>query len=275
MVVENWSLGELLEQLDDAATLARSLGLEYRIAFEDSTRAFPEDLADALNVAMGTKTTCVVLNDTAGASLPDGAYSHVNFARRRLEESAPKTSLMWHGHGDQGLALANALAAVEGGASIISGTVLGIGERCGNIPLEQAMALAAAVGAPSIEPRALPDLCAQFAAAVGVAIPVNAPLVGADAFSTATGTHAAAVLKAMALGSEWADAVYSGVSAAVLGREQTLLIGPNSGRAAVRNALANVGLSVEQRVVDAVLTYCRERRVVLRSEAELEQVVRL
>ena len=261
--VEGWRLDTVLERLAFACELARERGLEFRVAFEDSTRAREEDLARALDVAVDLGTSEIVLNDTVGEAMPEGARRHTAFAVEHLGRRGAAASITWHGHNDQGLALANALAAIDGGASMISGTFLGVGERVGNIPLEQLMVILAGAGNPSFDLRQIVPMCSAVAEAVGMPIPLTQPLVGGHAFSTSTGTHAAALQKAREHGPEVEDLVYSGVAAAQLGRRQSVRLGPNSGRRAVASVLMQLGIEPDGAVVDAVLAECGARREAL------------
>src|SRR5207244_6248368 len=98
-----------------------------------------------------------------------------------------------------GLAVANSLAAYAAGADCVHASALGIGERVGNTPMDQMLVNLKLMGAPGWGARdlsRLKDYCAAVSQAVGVRIPPNYPVVGADAFRTATGVHAAALIKA-------------------------------------------------------------------------------
>ena len=111
---------------------------------------------------------------------------------------APTVGIDWHGHNDRGLALENAIWALEFGADRVHGTALGIGERVGNAQMELILLnlklLGQLDGAGSHEaPRVLQR---RRARRVGWQVPINYPLVGRDAFRTATGVHAAAIIKA-------------------------------------------------------------------------------
>ena len=271
---EGWDLVRLLRDLVAVASRAANNGLDFRLAFEDSTRAVPNDLKSAVEAALDVGAPTIVLNDTVGSSHPSGAARHVAFVGDLVARAGADAAIAWHGHNDKGLALANALAAVDAGATIVSGTFLGVGERAGNIPLEQLILALAERGQFGSDLDELPLICALFAARMGWSIPPNQPLIGADVFSTGTGTHAAALLKARHLGREWEDAIYSGVSAAALGREQSILIGPNSGRAAVRAVLDELSIEVNDDVVEQVLEHCKRAAKCLRTREEIEGIMR-
>jgi len=263
LAVEGWTLPDALDKLAKSCALASLQSVQFRVSLEDSSRATPEHVARAVHVAADLGAKGIILCDTTGDCLPDGATRHTEFAVGELAKIGTHIDIGWHGHNDKGLGLANALAAASAGADIISGTFLGIGERTGNIPLEQMIFLLAQAGSERHNLLALTQLCHTLAASVAVDIPAGAPIVGADAFSTSTGTHAAAIVKARSFGVEYEDLIYSGVQASSLGRTQQLLIGANSGRKAIHAALLECGLVPEEETVEALLRHCKQRRTCL------------
>jgi 2-isopropylmalate synthase len=120
----------------------------------------------------------------------------------------------------------------------------------------------------------LPEYVTLVSEATGVAMPVNMPIVGRDAFRTATGVHAAAVIKAKRKGHAWlADRVYSGVPAGMIGRTQEIEVGPMSGASNVVYYLTSRGLPATPDVVQAVLGAAKQSNRVL-SEAEILEAAR-
>jgi 2-isopropylmalate synthase len=119
----------------------------------------------------------------------------------------------------------------------------------------------------------LPAYCEAAARACDVPIPVNYPVIGADAFRTATGVHASAVLKAMRKGDHaLIDAVYAAVPASLVGREQQIDIGPLSGRSNVVFWLERRGLPVSDLAVDRVLTAGKASNRTL-TEPQIRQIL--
>src|SRR5207253_10976649 len=133
-----------------------------------------------------------------GHATPDGVRNVVMFTKEIVKEAGASVGIDWHGHNDRGLALENALWALELGADRVHGTALGIGERVGNAAMELILLNLKLLGL--LEGQNLTKLleyCQVAADAVGWQVPINYPLVGRDAFRTATGVHAAAIIKAM------------------------------------------------------------------------------
>jgi 2-isopropylmalate synthase len=169
-----------------------------------------------------------------GHATPTGAANLVRFAKQVVLESGADVGLDWHGHSDRGLAVANTIAAIRAGATRVHGCAIGIGERVGNTPMDQLLVNLRLLGWIDNDLSALTDYCEKTSEGTGVPIPVNYPVVGADAFRTGTGVHAAAVIKAFKKGDRWlADRVYSGVPADMVGRQQEIEVGPMSGESNV------------------------------------------
>lgn len=135
---EGWSLDDILRTLEAALRFAAREGLEVAFVTEDTVRSRPEDLERLFEVAIRFGARRLVLCDTVGYATPTGAERLVRFTREVLERlEASDVALDWHGHDDRGLAVANSLAAEAAGVDRIHGTMLGMGERCGNAPLDQ------------------------------------------------------------------------------------------------------------------------------------------
>nr|MBA2322395.1 2-isopropylmalate synthase [Deltaproteobacteria bacterium] len=184
-----------------------------------------------------------------------------------------RVKLDWHGHNDRGLALPNALAAVEAGADRVHGTVLGVGERVGNTSLDQMLVNLKLLGHHDGDLSALSQLVALIGEHCHVPPAYNYPVFGRDAFRTGTGVHAAAVVKAEGKGDNWlADRIYSGVPASWFGREQEIEIGHQSGVSNVKYWLARRGLSTDDRVVQAIFDTAKVGNRLL-EEAEIRAVI--
>lgn len=269
LAAESWNVADVFLRLEKACGLARKQNLPFRISYEDSSRATPEVLRSGLHAAVALGASAVVLCDTAGDCVPEGAARHTAFAVDALARSGSGMEIGWHGHNDKGLSLANAWAAAQNGAHFISGTFLGVGERTGNTPLEQMVLLLADAGSTLYDKARLAAVCAQFASGAGIDIAPDAPLVGSDVFSTSTGTHVAAIVKGRELGGDFEDLMYSSVAAGSLGRAQSLLIGPGSGRAAVTATLLAFGQKPDPERVEVLLDLCKRSSRCFRGRDEI------
>lgn len=225
---------ETAARLRRIVAYARERGLEVAVGFEDSSRATPDDLALLARAARDSGAFRLRYADTLGVLEPFGAFEAI----RRLSE-ATNLAIEFHGHDDLGLATANTLAALRGGARHASVTVLGLGERAGNAPLEE---IAVAVAqteqfATHVKIADLNDLAASVADCAGRAIGEAKAIVGRDIFSHESGVHVSGLLK---------DArAYQALDPAALGRRHAIVIGKHSGLAALRAICGDLDLDPE------------------------------
>jgi len=267
---EGWEVADLLRHIGTAVSFAVTHGLRVMFVTEDTTRTDPEVVRQIYSAAIECGASQLALCDTVGHATPRGAERLVRFVRGF---AGPHAVIDWHGHCDRGLGLACALAAIEAGADRIHATALGIGERLGNTPMEQVLVNLQLLGYIQRDLTNLPDYCRLTAEACGAPLPPNQPVVGADAFRTASGVHAAAVIKALEMGNHWlADRVYSGVPAAMVGRTQEIEIGPLSGGSNVRYVLRQLGVEPDGDLVRSVLEVAKSSDHVM-SEVELLRTV--
>lgn len=274
---EGWTEDFLLQTTEKAVTFAVSLGLEVMYVTEDTSRCDPEMVKRLYSTAINCGARAIVVCDTAGHSTPMGAYALVKFV---LEEivgpSGENIRVDWHGHCDRGFAIANSMAALAAGADCVHACALGTGERVGNTQMDQMLVNLKLMGIPPWDKQDLTKLrgyCEAVSRATGVPIPPNYPVVGEDAFRTATGVHAAAVIKAYKKNDvELANAVYSGVPSHLFGMEQVIDIGPMSGKSNVLFWLERHGIAASDDVVDRIYKRAKNSDHTL-SEAEIRECV--
>ena len=273
---EDWTLDFLLRTTEKAVQFARGLGLPVMYVTEDTTRARPEVIKKLYTTAIECGARAVVVCDTVGHIMPRGVYALVRFiCDEVVKPTGEKVRVDWHGHCDRGLAVANSLMAFEAGADQVHGAAIGIGERVGNTPIDQMLVNLKLMGAPGYEDRdltRLKDYVRAVSEAVGVGIPPNYPVFGSDAFRTATGVHAAAVIKAYRKDDqELANRVYSGVPSHWFGLEQQIEIGPMSGKSNVVFWLERHGLEASTDRVERVFARAKQADRVL-TESEILDV---
>ncbi|MGA2856484.1 MAG: LeuA family protein [Candidatus Sulfotelmatobacter sp.] len=271
---EEWTLDQIRRHTREAIRFAVKEGLDVMYVTEDTVRSSPLHLgilfAEAIEA--GAKRLC--LCDTCGAATPEAVWNLVSWVKKFLAETGANLGIDWHGHRDRGLDLANTLVAIEAGASRVHGTALGIGERVGNTPMEQLLVNLNLLGMRHDELSALQAYVDSVSAATSVPVPVNTPVIGRDAFRTATGVHAAAIIKAQKKGDRWlTDHVYSGVPASLIGRNQEIEIGPMSGSSNVIFYLSQREIVPSQELIQAVLLAAKESSRILQ-EPEILAIVR-
>jgi isopropylmalate/homocitrate/citramalate synthase len=270
---EGWTLDKLLKLTEEAVTFAVGEGLPVMFVTEDTTRAEPDTIRALYTTAIraGAKAVCVC--DTVGHATPDGARAVVSFVKRLIEEQGGGVRLDWHGHQDRGLGVINSIAAIEGGADQLHGSALGMGERVGNTPMDQLLVNLKLMGWIDNDLSRLREYCDKAAEACQWSIPLNYPVFGRDAFRTATGVHAAAVIKSFRKGdNELADLIYSGVPAGLFGMRQTIEVGPMSGKSNVVYWLESRGMEPTDERVQRIYDHAKSAHGVL-SEEEVTALV--
>jgi 2-isopropylmalate synthase len=258
---------------EEAVSFAVGQGLPVMYVTEDTSRAQPETIRALYTTAIrcGAKAVCVC--DTVGHSTPDGARAVVQFVKSIIEEHGGGIRLDWHGHQDRGLGVINSIAAIQGGADQIHGSALGIGERVGNTPLDQLLVNLKLLGWIDNDLSRLGEYCQTAARACRWNVPWNYPVFGRDAFRTATGVHAAAVIKSYKKGDRrLADIVYSGVPAGEFGLEQVIEIGPMSGKSNVIYWLEKRGLEPSESRVNRIYEHAKSANGVL-EESEIMELL--
>jgi len=272
---EGWTDDFLLETTEKAVKFTVSLGLECMYVTEDTSRCDPAMVKRLYSTAINCGARAIVICDTAGHATPIGAFALVRFVLEEVvKPSGEKIRVDWHGHCDRGLAVANSMGALMAGAECVHACALGIGERVGNTQMDQMLVNLKLMGIPPWTGQDLTKLkeyCQAVSQATGVPIPANYPVVGEDAFRTATGVHAAALIKAYKKKDvELANAVYSGVPSQMFGLEQIIDIGPMSGKSNVLFWLERHGVPASDEVVDRIYQRAKASNHTL-SEAEIRQ----
>src|ERR1700737_1322824 len=270
---EGWTIEQMVDNTRKAVRFARQHQLPVLYVTEDTTRAQPETLRQLFGTAIEEGAARVAVCDTVGHSTPDGVRAVVGFVRRMLDELKPETGLDWHGHSDRGLGVINAIDAALAGADRIHGCALGLGERVGNTHLDLLLVNFRLMGWIDTDLSKLREMGEVIAEGTGMAIPANYPVLGRDAFRTATGVHAAAVIKAKRKGDDWlANRVYSGVPAELFGCEQVIDIGPMSGESNVVFWLEQRGIEPRPELVRGIFERAKRGNRLL-DEAEIYAVV--
>jgi len=273
---ENWDLPKMLQLSADAIDLARKYNLPVAYVTEDTTRSRPEILTKMFTTAVEHGAQRLIVCDTVGHATPDGIKNLLRFTRNMLDGlGRHDVGIDWHGHNDRGLGVVNSIFAIEYGADRIHGTALGIGERVGNAALDQILLNLKLLGElPDHDLTKLVLWCKTASQATRVPIHPQYPLVGTDAFRTATGVHAAAIIKAEKKGDSWlADRIYSGVPAGMFGKEQEIEIGHYSGESNVVYWLKKRGYEATPELVAAVLGEAKRGNRVL-SDDEVVAVIK-
>ncbi|MGH9811788.1 MAG: LeuA family protein [Candidatus Acidiferrales bacterium] len=265
---EDWTVDFLLRTTEHAVTFARKLGLPVMYVTEDTTRCDPDTIRKLYTTGIRCGAEAIVICDTVGHVTPHGVQALLKFVREEIiQPSGARIRLDWHGHRDRGLGVANSLAAFSAGADQVHGCALGIGERVGNTELDLVLVNLKLAGAIDRDLTRLGEYCEKISRATGVPIPPNYPVVGRDAFRTATGVHAAAVIKAYRKDDvKLANSVYSGVPSHLFGRGQLIEVGPMSGKSNVIYWLEKRGLAATDDLVERIFAAAKQSDRLLTEE---------
>jgi len=269
-LVEDWTVDHLERTTEKAVKFAVDHGLPSMYVTEDTIRTDPDTVKRLYRTAIRSGARAIVLCDTVGHATPSGAYNLVKFVIDEVvKPSGEKIRVDWHGHNDRGLAIANSLAAVAAGADQVHAAANALGERVGNTPMELMLVNLRLLGVIHQDLSRLREYCEKVAKATHTKIPPNYPVIGHDAFRTATGVHAAAIAKAYRKGNKMlADSVYSGVPAHLFGLDQIIEIGPMSGKSNILFWLDRHHIPASDALVDRILDAAKHSPRVL-TDAEL------
>jgi isopropylmalate/homocitrate/citramalate synthase len=264
-LVEDWTVDHLERTTENAVKFAVSHGLPSMYVTEDTIRTDPETIHRLYTTAIRSGARAIVLCDTVGHATPEGAFNLVkHVVDTVVKPSGENIRIDWHGHRDRGLAIANSLAAIAGGARQVHGVALSLGERVGNTPMELLLVNLRLIGLRDNDLTFLRAYCERVAKATHTTIPPNYPVFGKDAFRTATGVHAAAIIKALRKHDRsLADAVYSGVPAHLFGLQQIVEIGPMSGKSNVVYWLSRHGIPESDELVNRIFDVAKQSPRVL------------
>jgi len=242
-VSHGYSIDEIIEIGSAVVGAINAAGLEARFSSEDSFRSDPDDLVRIYRAIDRARPSRVGIADTVGIATPRQVHELVSLVRRTVD-----CDIEFHAHNDTGCAIANALAALEAGATHIDTTVLGIGERNGIVPLTGMIARLLTVQPALVERyrlELLPDIDRMVADMLGIEVPFNSPVSAEGAFHHKAGMHAKAVL---------ADPnSYEAMDPARFGLQRRILEGHRLvGRHAIRHRAEALGRRFDEQQLRAV-----------------------
>ncbi len=269
-LVEGWDLKRMSKLVHDAVKLGVDNGNPVSFVTEDTIRSDPKTLAELFKVAIEAGADRLVLCDTVGHATPDGLKNLLDFTGSMLRSwGAEHVKLDWHGHNDRGLSLSLCLSALEFGVDRVHGTCLGVGERVGNASIDMMLINLKLLGYIERDLRPLAAYVKKVSEAYNVPIPYNYPVFGTDAFRTATGVHAAAIVKALSRGEkDLADRVYSSVPAGEFGCRQRVEIGFYSGKSNIQFWLYEHGIEANDARISAIWDFAKSHDATL-TDAEI------
>jgi 2-isopropylmalate synthase len=238
---------EVINIVCDHIAYARSLGVKVRYTPEDASRTDLDFLVEVCNKAIEAGADRISFADTTGVMQPHTMYDRVRSLRERLLPC----KIDVHCHGDNGLALANAMAGIRGGADCIHTTVNGLGERTG-IPdlVETIVAYYNLEGLRQYDMHYLVEIASYVERVTGFFLAPNKPVTGQNAFSHKAGVHTDGVIKN--------PKNYESYDPSVVGRERKIVIDKYTGKKAVFGRLAEYDISVSQEELENIVEAIKE-----------------
>jgi homocitrate synthase NifV len=253
-----------LQQLKDSISFAVDKGLWVAVGGEDASRADESFLLDVAQYAQEWGASRFRFCDTVGVLDPFSTYAKV----RRLV-TALLIPVEVHTHNDFGLATANALAGIKGGALSVNTTVNGLGERAGNAALEEVvMALKRIYGVNvGLDTPRLLELSRLVAAASGSNVPPWKAIVGENTFAHEAGIHAHGVLQN--------PMTYEPFAPEEVGWERRLVVGKHSGRHLLSSVLQQHGIFLNSQETQSVLEVVRQESVEKKRSLSVQELLNL
>jgi len=239
------TIKKVVEEITEAILYAQSLGFkDIAVAFEDTFRGSQKYLRTIIEACVHEGAGTLMLADTVGASTPREVFELVHKVREWVGESV---TLSIHCHNDMGLAIANSLAAVEAGVNCIQTTLCGFGERTGIAPLEEIAAIfhykSHVYDAQlTVDLKKIYQACSTLTDILQVTLSPHTPIIGENAFSSATGIHLNGLLRN--------PITYEFVEPHLFGCQRKLLISRLSGRKIIEYKLNEMNLPVEKRIIE-------------------------
>lgn len=263
---------EVLEQVAEMTAYARKYTSNIEFSAEDATRSEPEFLAKIVRAAIKNGASVVNLPDTVGYTSPAEMQALIAYILEQVEE-AHNIELSVHCHNDLGMAVANSLAGVLGGATQIECTINGLGERAGNASLEE-IVMALRTRQDAYDAKSNIDTTQIYRASrtvydiIGQTAPLNKPVVGKNAFLHESGIHQHGVLAN--------KKTYEIMTPESVGiRSEGIVLGKHSGKHAFESELAKMGYELTPdellRCFEEFKTLCDKKKTI--TDADLEALV--
>ena len=232
---------EVLELAKGSVSYAVSKGMEVMFSCEDATRTDPEYLKQVCRAAVEAGASYIDIPDTVGIAVPRAMALLVKEIGDEVN-----VPISVHCHNDLGLAVANSLAAIEAGASIVHVCVNGIGERCGNTSLEElAVCLSVNYGRDTVDLKGMGKLSGILSRYTGYPVAYNKPVVGRNAFAHESGIHVHGVINN--------SSTYEAYPPEMVGMARTITIGRNSGEHSVRQRLDAMRIEFPEELMDQLM----------------------
>lgn len=255
----------VIENMVKSVEFAKKNGLYVSVNGEDASRADREFLVEFIEEAKKGGADRFRFCDTVGIMEPFNLKNEIEYLYNKT-----KFDIEMHTHNDFGMATANALAGIHGGASYVGVTVNGLGERAGNAALEEvimALMIVSGCNGESVDTKMFREVSEYVSRASGRELPKWKAIVGTNMFAHESGIHADGAIKD--------PKNYEAFDPNIVGLERQILIGKHSGRAAVVNKFREYNIELTEDEAKGILELVRTRAVRLKRTLFDKEIVQL
>ena len=275
LLIEKWDFVKLLKSLEECIKLAKKEFSLVRVAIEDATRSTPNKLEKVLKLLISYDVDRIVIADTVGIATPVMVERIFSFIRCNYDIKEIHSRFEWHGHNDRGLAVANALVAIREGANYVHATMIGIGERNGNTALEVFLCNMYEQLGDKENWNALQAYYTYCLKKFGETLKKNYPYFGENCNKSSTGTHGAAVYKAIKMNrKDLALSVFSIPSPYKNSVDDMIYVSKISGEKNYKLILEDSKIKYSEKMIKQLIKYIKENNLYL-SKSELISILDL
>ena len=249
---------EILKMIQEGVSFAKKITQDVQFSAEDASRSEINFLIQCVQTAIDAGATTINIADTVGQMVDMQMQELFETILSKVKHDNVVFSV--HCHNDKGLATANSLFAIKGGARQVECCMNGLGERAGNAALEEVVM--AILTTPErypytlqIDPKKIMGISQMVSDFSGFVIAPNKTIVGKNAFLHASGIHQDGILKARQKG---VKAMYSAIDPEILGRKDELMITRHSGHKAIGYMLEKQGILITSQVAQKVLEQIKQ-----------------
>lgn len=238
---------DVIEMSVEAVEYAKERGLTVEFGAEDASRADLDFIKRLFSAAVDAKADRLTFADTVGVLTPERSESIMKELCKEFN-----VPIAIHCHDDFGLANINTVYAIRGGAKEFHATINGLGERAGNAALEEVvMTLEVLYGIETnVNKQSIYNTSKLVEKLTGVALPLNKPIVGENAFTHESGIHTSAILRN--------SSAYEPITPEMVGRKRSLVLGKHAGRASVEAVMKELGYKATKEQMKEILKRIKE-----------------
>ncbi len=263
--IEGWDRKEKINQLRNNISLVKNEGLPVMFVPERITAIPPDEVYEVLRMAIDLGVDRICIADTQGIATPWGVSNIFRWVFKEIGEKNKNVKFDFHEHNDLGMGIANCLVAAQEGIDRLHATVGGIGERAGNVNLEQLLVVLSAKDFRNTDVREIRKFAQMAADILRLKIPSHEPIIGEQSTGTASGIHASTYGKTQ---NEGLPPIYFPYDLDDIGAKALVKIGPTSGMANVMIfCKKEFGIdNITEEKAHEILNYAKERGGILSRE---------